>query len=159
MPQVKSKRAYAIRNSPTHGRGAFATRTIRKGAKIIEYRGKRSSYDEACQRPDSDATDPYHTLLFEVSDGSVIDAGIRGSPAKWINHSCAPNCEPIEHEGLRVFIHAKRTIHAGEELTYDYRLVYHGRLSKRARDGMACRCGSRRCRGTMLDLRPGKNKL
>jgi len=158
MPKVKSKPAYAIRKSATHGRGAFATRTIRKGAKIIEYLGKRSSYDAACEKPDSDPTDPYHTLLFEVSDGSDIDAGIRGSAAKWINHSCAPNCEPIEHDDFRVFIHAKRTIHAGEELTYDYRLVYHGRLSKRARNGMACRCGAQNCRGTMLDVRSAKPK-
>jgi uncharacterized protein len=159
MPKVKTRLAYAIRHSTTHGCGAFATRTIRKGSKIVEYRGRRSSYEEACERPDSDVTDPFHTLLFEVSDGSVIDAGIHGSAAKWINHSCAPNCEPIEHEGLRVFIHAKRTIHAGEELTYDYRLVFHGRLSRRARNAMACRCGARRCRGTMLDHRGAKNKL
>jgi uncharacterized protein len=158
MPRARNRLAYAIRASATHGRGAFATRTIRAGSKIVEYRGKRSSYDEACERPDSDAADPFHTLLFELSDGSVIDAGIRGSAAKWINHSCAPNCEPIEHEGRRVFIHAMRTIHAGEELTYDYHLVVHGRLSKRARDGLACRCGERGCRGTMLDLGHAKNK-
>ena len=158
MLKVKSKLAYAIRKSATHGRGAFATRTRSlREAEIIEYRGKRSSYDEAREKPDSDPADPYHTLLFEVSDGSVIDAGIRGSAAKWINHSCAPNCEPIEHDDCRIFIHAKRTIHAGEELTYDYRLVYHGRLSKRARNGMACRCGARNCRGTMLDLRRAKS--
>ena len=141
--KVKSKLAYAIRKSATHGRGAFATRTIRKGAKIIEYRGKRSSYDEACEKPDSDPSDPFHTLLFEVSDGSVIDAGMRGSAAKWINHSCAPNCEPIEHDDFRVFIHAKRTIHAGEELAL--RLPSGlSRAAEQARaQGMACRCGSR----------------
>ncbi len=153
MPQAKSKKSYAIRASATHGRGAFATRKIRKGAKIIEYRGKRSTYDEACEKPDSDPNDPFHTLLFEVSDGSVIDAAVRGSAAKWINHSCAPNCEPIEHPNLRVIIHAKRAIEPGEELTYDYRLVYHGRLSKRALKGMACRCGAARCRGSMLDYK------
>jgi SET domain-containing protein len=144
--------------SPTHGRGAFATRTIRKGARIIEYRGTRSTYDEACRRPDSDSSDPFHTLLFEVSDGSVIDAGRRGNAAKYINHSCTPNCEPLEYSGLRVFIHAKRTIRAGEELCYDYRLVYHGRLSERARKAMTCRCGSSRCRGTMLETRRVKSK-
>ena len=153
MRPAKSKRPYAIRLSATHGRGAFATRRIRKGVMIVEYRGKRSSYDEACEKPASDPSDPFHTLLFEVSDGSVIDAGVRGSAAKWINHSCAPNCEPIEHPNLRIFIHAKRAIEPGEELTYDYRLVFQGRLSKRALKGMACRCGAPRCRGTMLDLK------
>jgi SET domain-containing protein len=94
MRKTGHKRSYAIRKSATHGRGAFATRTIRQGSRIVEYRGKRSSYEEACENPDSDPADPFHTLLFEVSDGSVIDASIGGSAAKWINHSCAPNCEP-----------------------------------------------------------------
>ncbi len=158
MLAAKRKRPYAIRASATHGRGAFATRKIRKGAKIVEYRGKRSNYDEACEKPDSDPSDPFHTLLFELSDGSVIDAGVRGSAAKWINHSCAPNCEPIEHRNFRVFIHAKRVIEAGEELTYDYRLVFHGRLSKRALKGMACHCGAARCRGTMLDMKSARTR-
>ena len=82
MPKRARKTPYAVRKSPTHGRGAFATRTIRKGATIIEYRGTRSTWDEACERPDSDPADPFHTLLFEVSDGSVIDAGRRGNAAR-----------------------------------------------------------------------------
>lgn len=156
MPARDRKPPCVVRMSPTHGRGAFATRTIRKGARVIEYRGTRSTYAEACKQPDSDASDPFHTLLFELSDGSVIDAGRRGNAAKYINHSCEPNCEPLEHPRFRVFIHAKRTIRAGEELCYDYRLVFHGRLSLRARIAMACRCGSPRCRGTMLETRRRK---
>jgi Proteins containing SET domain len=69
MPPKRAGRPYTIRSSPTHGRGAFATRTIRKGARIVEYRGARSSWDVACDRPLSDPADPYHTLLFELSDG------------------------------------------------------------------------------------------
>ena len=153
----RSKLAYAIRKSATHGRGAFATRTIRKGAKIIEYRGKRSSYDEACEKPDSDPADPFHTLLFEVSDGSVIDAGMRGSAAKWINHSCAPNCEPIEHEICACSFTQSGRSTPGKSSPTTTVWCYHGRLSKRARNGMACRCGARSCRGTMLDLRRAKS--
>ncbi|TMH60028.1 MAG: SET domain-containing protein-lysine N-methyltransferase, partial [Betaproteobacteria bacterium] len=63
------------------------------------------------------------------------------------------NCEAIEYDDGSVFIHARRTIRAGEELTYDYGLVYEGRLSNRARKAFACRCGARRCRGTMLAKR------
>jgi uncharacterized protein len=155
---MSNKKPYVIRVSATHGRGAFATRKIRKGATIVEYRGKRSSYDEACEKPDSDPSDPFHTLLFELSDGSVIDARERGSAAKWINHSCAPNCEPIERPNFRIFIRAKRGIEAGEELTYDYQLVYQGRLSKRALKGMACRCGATRCRGSMLASKAASQK-
>ncbi|HEY1461156.1 MAG TPA: SET domain-containing protein [Casimicrobiaceae bacterium] len=157
MSAAKNKRPYVVRLSPTHGRGAFATRTIRKGARIVEYRGTRSTYDEACERPDSDPSDPFHTLLFELSDGTVIDAGRKGNAARFINHSCSPNCEPLEHAKYRVFIHAKRTIRPGEELCYDYQLVFHGRLSKRARKAMQCRCGSPRCRGSMLEPEGAKS--
>jgi len=153
VPARRSKRPYTVRSSPTHGRGAFATRTIRKGARIIEYRGARSSWDVACERPPSDPADPYHTLLFELSDGSVIDAGLRGNAARWINHGCEPNCEAIETDDGRVFIRARRTIRTGEELTYDYRLSFVGPISRRAGEALRCRCGARRCRGTLL-LKP-----
>jgi SET domain-containing protein len=150
------KRAYTVSASPTHGRGVFATRTIRKGARIIEYRGARMSVDAADERPDTDPRDRYHTLQFELSNGTVIDASIRGNAARFINHGCRPNCEPVEHDDGRIYIHARRTIRAGEELCYDYRLGYEGRLTKRAERAFACRCGAARCRGTMLWPARGK---
>jgi len=151
-----SPQPYVIRRSPTHGRGVFATRTINKGARVLEYRGIRIGSDAADYRPPTDPTDPYHTLMFELSDGTVIDASVRGNAARWINHGCDPNCEAIEYDDGRVYIHARRTIRAGEELRYDYRLVFEGRLSERARRAFACRCGARRCRGTMLGGNPRK---
>lgn len=152
----RPKPAYAVRNSPIHGRGVFATRTIRKGEDIIEYRGRRISMEAADELPDSDPDNPYHTFLFELNDGRVIDAAVRGNAARWINHSCRPNCEPYEDEDGHVIIAAKRTIHAGDELAYDYKLNVPGRRSARLLASYACRCGSPRCRGTMLD--PGKDK-
>ncbi len=150
MSRPRPKPPYVVRPSPTHGRGVFATRTIRTGARIVEYRGTRSTYEAACARPQSDPSDPYHTLLLELSDGTVIDAGVRGNAARWINHGCTPNCEAVEHAGGRVYIHARRTIRAGEELLYDYRLEVDGPIGERTRRAFACRCGARRCRGTML---------
>ena len=155
---TRSSPIYVVRPSPTHGRGVFATRTIRKGARIVEYRGVRIDSAAADERPTTDPTDPHHTLLLELSDGTVIDASRRGNAARWINHGCDPNCEAIEYEDMRVFIHARRTIRAGEELKYDYHLVYEGRLSDRARRAFACRCGARRCRGTMLWQSPGRKR-
>jgi len=143
-------RPYIVRRSAIHGRGVFAARTIRKGADIIEYRGQRITMKEADRRPDSDPDNPYHTFLFELDDGRVIDAAVRGNAARWINHSCAPNCEPYEDDEGRVFIAAKRTIRKGEELGYDYQLNVDGRVSKAMREAYACRCGTPRCRGTML---------
>lgn len=153
MPGRSSRKAppYVVRNSPIHGRGVFARRTIRKGSRIVEYRGERISLEEAECRPDSDPRNPYHTFLFELHDGRVIDAGRGGNAARWINHSCAPNCVPIEDDDSRVYIEAKRTIRAGEELSYDYRLTVPGRITARMKAGYACRCGAPRCRGTMLE--------
>jgi SET domain-containing protein len=150
---ARKKRAYAVRNSPIHGRGVFATRTIRKGADIVEYRGRRISMEAADELPDSDPDNPYHTFLFELNDGRVIDAGRGGNAARWINHSCSPNCEPYEDDDARVFIAAKRTIKAGEELAYDYKLNVPGRRTPRLLANYACRCGAPRCRGTMVDLK------
>jgi uncharacterized protein len=142
---------YVVRNSAIHGRGVFATRTIRKGEDIIEYRGRRISSEEADELPDSDPDNPFHTFLFELNDGRVIDAARGGNAARWINHSCQPNCEPYEDDDCRVFIAARRTIRAGEELGYDYKLNVPGRRSARMLANYACRCGAPRCRGTMVD--------
>ena len=151
MPATRKPKCYLVRNSEIHGRGVFASKKIRKGAVIVEYKGQRTSYAKAASRPDSDPDNAAHTFLFELDDGRVIDAGVRGNAARWINHSCEPNCVPFEDEEGRVFIEAKRKIRPDEELSYDYRLNIEGRLSKRERAGYACRCGSAKCRGTMLD--------
>ncbi len=150
MARKKTDPLIVIRSSSTHGRGAFAARQIRKGTCIIEYLGTRTSWDEASERAGDDAGDPNHTLIFGVSDGSVIDASVGGNDARWINHSCLPNCEAIEYDDLRVFIHATRTIRVGEELTYDYHLTLDEEITPRKRKGFGCFCGTRDCRGTML---------
>ena len=150
MPESARTKPYAVRNSVIHGRGVFAIALITRGDRIIEYKGKRSSWDEAMERPDSDPDDSAHTFLFEIDDGRVIDARVRGNAARWINHSCAPNCVTHEDETGHVFIEAKRRIKPGEELTYDYRLTIDGRLSKKERAAYACRCGTKKCRGSLL---------
>jgi SET domain-containing protein len=141
---------YVVRHSAIHGRGVFAARTIRDKQTIIEYRGERTTWDDANTRPLSDPDNPHHTFLFGLDDGRVIDADVGGNAARGINHSCRPNCETYEDEDGRVFIAARRRIERGEELTYDYQLDWQGRLSKKDREAYACRCGARGCRGTML---------
>lgn len=79
----------------------------------------------------------------------MIDGKVDGNSARWINHSCAPNCEAEEVEG-RVFIHALRDIEAGEELFYDYGLVIDAKLTKKLKREYACHCGAQTCRGTLL---------
>jgi len=151
MPQpTKPARPYIVRTSVIHGRGVFATRLIQRGTRIIEYRGDRTTWDIALERPPSDPANPHHTFFFETSDGNVIDANIRGNAARWINHSCDANCESYEDEDGRVYIDARRRIQPGEEITYDYRLTLDGRISQRTRNAYRCRCGARKCRGVLL---------
>ncbi len=104
------------------GLGAFALRPIRKGTRIIEYLGERISSADADLRYQDDRSEHPHVLLFTVDSRTVIDAGISGNDARFINHSCDPNCEAIT-EHRRIWIYALRHIKAGEELTYDYNLT------------------------------------
>jgi SET domain-containing protein len=142
-------RRFAVRKSSIHGRGVFALAHIPKKTRIIEYKGELISDAEADRRYSKRHEHSPHTMLFSVDGGLVIDATRRGNAARWINHSCAPNCK-IEEEGTRVFIDARRDIRRGEELTYDYNLQIGERHTKAAKREHACFCRARRCRGTML---------
>ena len=94
----KKRRRIVVRNSSIHGRGVFALRRIPKGTRIIEYKGKLITDKEADRRYSRMHEHSPHTMLFSLEGGWVIDATRRGNSARWINHSCAPNCE-IEEEG------------------------------------------------------------
>jgi SET domain-containing protein len=145
----KEEPCYAVHKSAIHGRGVFATRTIRKGTRIIEYRGKRIPYTLACELYPDEDDQPTHTFLFEIDDKTVIDAAQGGNAARWINHSCNPNCEAVDDEG-RIYIEAIRTIHPGEELGYDYAITLEERLTPTEKKRWPCYCGARNCRGTLL---------
>ena len=145
----KKRRRIVVRNSAIHGRGVFALRRIPKGTRIIEYKGKLITDKEADRRYSRVHEHSPHTMLFSLEGGWVIDATRRGNSARWINHSCAPNCE-IEEEGQRIFIEARRDIRLGDELTYDYNLQIGEKHTKAAKREHACFCRARRCRGTML---------
>ena len=145
----KKRRRIVVRNSSIHGRGVFALRRIPKGTRIIEYKGKLITDKEADRRYSRVHEHSPHTMLFSLEGGWVIDATRRGNSARWINHSCAPNCD-IEEEGRRIFIESRRDIHPGDELTYDYNLQIGEKHTRAAKREHACFCGSRRCRGTML---------
>jgi hypothetical protein len=149
----------AVRNSPIHGRGVYAAAKIAKGERVLEYRGELISWKAADERPPSDPNDPNHTFLFSLSDGKrVIDASQNGNDARWINHSCDPNCETEEADNGRVYIEAIREIASGEELNYDYCLIIDEKLTKKLRLQYECRCGAAKCRGTMLALPKKKKK-
>jgi SET domain-containing protein len=131
----------------------YAVAPIRKGARILEYLGERISHAEADLRYERKADDDGHTFLFIASNRTVIDAGVNGNDARFINHSCNPNCETVI-EGSRVYIDAIRNIKAGEELGYDYQLTWESTDDPAELALYACRCGAKKCRGTMLDTEP-----
>lgn len=151
MRLADGKRAPVIevRRSPIHGTGVFAVRRIPHGSWIIEYTGERVSHAEADRRYAGKGATDNHTFLFIVDRHTVIDAGIGGNAARFINHCCAPNCETVI-EDRRVFIYALRAIEPGEELLYDYLIQREDQDPPDIEEVFRCRCGAPTCRGTML---------
>lgn len=137
---------YEVKRSKIQGKGVFAKGAIKKGACIVEYIGERISHREADRRYDDASMKRHHTFLFSVSSRTCIDGGRFGNDARYINHSCAPNCEAMQ-DGTRIFIHAKRSIAVGEELTYDY--AYE--VDDPNPSDYFCACGSPSCRGSILE--------
>ena len=145
----KVNKYFELRQSSIQGRGGFAIRPIRKGTRIIEYTGQRISHDEADKRYDDGAMGRHHTFLFSIDKSTVIDAAVDGNEARFINHSCAPNCEAID-EKKRIYIEAIRNIAPGEELTYDYAYERDGTEDEDWERIYVCKCGAPTCRGTIL---------
>ncbi|MEO8925272.1 MAG: SET domain-containing protein-lysine N-methyltransferase [Caldimonas sp.] len=149
-PAPRKPKAIEVRASGVHGTGVFAAAPIAEGKRVVEYTGPIITWKQAQRRHPHNPDEPNHTFYFHIDDKRVID-GLHGGPAKWINHACEPNCEADEDEEAgRVFIKALRDIVPGEELNYDYGLVLEGRHTAKVKKEYECRCGSPKCRGTML---------
>ena len=148
---------FEVRHSRVHGYGVFALRRIRKGSSIVEYLGDRVTHEEADARyADKDPVDG-HTFLFTVDAKTVIDAGVNGNEARFVNHGCDPNCQTVDI-GKRIFIEALRTIRPGEELAYDYRIQRDADDPPNVDKIFACHCGAAHCRGSMLVGRKKKSQ-
>jgi uncharacterized protein len=149
MSRRRTRPPFAKRRSAIHGLGVFATRRIRAGRILTAYEGQALTAAQVRARyGDDDADDP-HTLLFHLGGDRYIDATVGGNDARFINHSCNPNCDPEVSDGA-IWIRAIRNIQPGVELTYAYSLEIEKRASRERRSRFACRCGARQCRGTML---------
>ena len=145
------------RLSGVHGKGMFAVQDLAEGETLIEYIGEIISWKEALRRHPHDPTDPNHTFYFHVDEKHVIDAKHGGNSSRWINHSCAPNCEADEQKG-RIFIKALENIPAGKELFYDYGLIIDAPYTKKLKAEYPCWCGAPNCRGTLLAPKDKKVK-
>ena len=139
-----------VRKSKIQGRGVFATRYIRKGRRITEYLGEPITHDEADTRYD-DRNGRHHTFLFILDDETVLDAKHGGSDARYINHSCEPNCESVIEDG-HIWIEALKAIPENGELLYDYQFEWQDEYDASDVRYYTCRCGSETCRGTILKI-------
>ena len=150
---------YVVRRSAIHGRGVFARRPIREGETVIEYKGEIISEAEIERRYPEDRSGINHTFVFGIEHDYNIDGGSKGNAARWINHSCQPNCDTYE-EDRRMYIRAIRNIRPGEELSYDYAIEAGEPLTAALRARWPCWCGARTCRGTVLvpSKKPRKRK-
>lgn len=155
---MKKKLKIARRRSKIHGNGVFATAPIRKGEQIVEYKGKLRTHEEVDNAYEGEFNSG-HTFLFILNKHWVVDANLQGNVARWINTGCEPNAVAFVHSENkkrpdpkkdRVIIEALRAIKPGEEIIYDYSLSFDTRYTLELLRIWACRCGSPKCRGTML---------
>ncbi len=143
------QRYFEIRSSPRHGVGAYALRDLPAGTRLIEYAGERITEAEGDARYPEVRGQEIITYLFAIDDDIVIDAAVGGNDARFINHSCDPNCDAVVEDG-RIWIETIRDVNAGEELAYDYAFVLPERHTPAAKRRYPCRCGAATCRGTIL---------
>ncbi|XP_018427197.1 PREDICTED: histone-lysine N-methyltransferase 2B [Nanorana parkeri] len=139
-----SKEAVGVYRSSIHGRGLFCKRNIDVGEMVIEYSGiviRAVLTDKREKFYDSKGIGCY---MFRIDDFDVVDATMHGNAARFINHSCEPNCysRVIHVEGQKhIVIFALRSIYRGEELTYDYKFPIEDPSNK-----LSCNCGAKKCR-------------
>ncbi|MGH7616098.1 MAG: SET domain-containing protein, partial [Gemmatimonadaceae bacterium] len=107
-----------------------------------------SSAESEARYPDEPG-ERHHTFLFAIDDDVVIDAAVEGNDARFINHSCDPNCDAVIESG-RIWIESVREIQPGEELAYDYKYKLEERHTPARKRRFPCSCGSPKCRGTIL---------
>jgi uncharacterized protein len=143
---------FELRRSPIQGVGAFALQDIPKGTRLIEYTGEKITNAEADRRYDDAKMRRHHTFLFILNQRTVVDAAKGGNESMFINHSCEPNCEAEIIRG-KIWIQAIRAIPAGAELTYDYQFENDPEYTDDDLRFYACRCGSPKCRGTIVKTR------
>ncbi|MEP6662137.1 MAG: SET domain-containing protein-lysine N-methyltransferase [Verrucomicrobiota bacterium] len=127
-----------VRSSAIHGTGCFALRKIRKGKPVIEYVGEKISKAESLKR-----CEEQNVYIFALDDEFDLDGSVDWNPAKFINHSCAPNCE-AEFFGDQIWIMALCDIKAGEEISFNYSYDLQDYREH------PCRCRAAECVGYMV---------
>ena len=128
----------SFRSSAIHGTGGYACQNIASGTRVIEYVGERITKGESLRRCELD-----NQYIFDLDDKFDLDGNVPWNPARFINHSCAPNCEAELDDG-HVWIVALCDIKAGEELTFNYGYDLEDYCEH------PCRCGVAGCVGYIV---------
>ena len=121
------------RRSKIQGWGVYASQTISKNTRIIDYAGEKISNQVSLKR-EARYIKNGHIWSFKLTNRTVIDAGVGGNDARFINHSCKPNCYVDIKDGI-IWIRAAKPIRKGQELTYHYNTDGEGLIKCRCRPG------------------------
>jgi uncharacterized protein len=138
IPRESGNEFLEVRRSTIHGTGGYARSDIPAGTRVIEYLGERISKAESLKRCEAD-----NGYIFTIDDAGDLDGNVPWNPARFINHSCAPNCE-AEWAEARIFINALRDLRQGEELTFNYNYDLEDYQEHR------CQCGTPACVGYIV---------
>ena len=135
-------RLYKIKKSKIDKNGLYASRDIKKGTRIIEYKGKIITSKQSETNPKFDNGKAIY--LFNINKKFDLDGDYNFNTARLINHSCDPNCE-VTGAGLKIWVYAMRNIKKGEELSYDYGFNYDDDYK-----AYPCKCGTKNCAGYIV---------
>ncbi len=146
---IPAEPLFEVRESSIHNRGIFAAKNIPAGTRIMEYVGERITKKESERRAialmeRAKQTGEAAVYIFTLNSRYDLDGAEGENPARYINHSCDPNCEAFIERG-RIFIYSKKDLTAGQELTYNYGFDFD------TWEDHPCRCGEPRCVGYIVD--------
>ena len=133
---------YKIKKSKIDKNGLYANCNIKRGTKIIEYKGKLVTVKNSEKDPKFDNSKAIY--LFGINKKYDLDGNFSFNTARLINHSCEPNCE-VFGKGLKIWIFAMKNIKKGEELSYDYGFSFDQDYKN-----YPCNCGSKNCAGYII---------
>ena len=135
-------KVYKVKKSKIDNFGLYASKNIKKGTRVIEYKGKVITSKETEDNPKYDNDKAIY--LFNLNKRYDLDGDFKFNIARLINHSCEPNCE-VTGSGLKVWVYAMKDILENEELSYDYGFSFDKDYQQ-----FPCKCGSRKCVGYIV---------
>ena len=142
---------WKVKKSPIHGTGVFATKDIKKNTRIIEYIGEKVTRSEGNRRSEKRLKAFLHSktdgsvYIFELNSRYDIDGNFEYNKARYINHSCKPNCE-VDIVDNHIWISSIKSIRKGDELSYDYGFEF----DKDDYKDHICKCGNKDCIGYII---------